>query len=364
MNHPNDIKSPEESFFARLKQLEQSKSLDHKNELWQRIAVDARKYNRKKRRRLWISSASVAAVLLLLVSLSTHVWLTNYGSDVDTATHPEELLSESFSDIKEVTLIRHNKEIVATSSQPSIVHNRKGDVQMDGMDVQMGTEKRKDGGVGTPEYNVVVVPKGKQAVLTLSDGSKIRINSRSKVVYPERFSASKREIYVDGEAFLEVVHNAELPFVVKTSQFDVNVLGTSFNVTAYRELSSSQVALVEGSVRVITDEQTTSLEPSQVVSIVNGTIEVPRTADLLPYIGWIDGFVYLQSTPIGDLLSRMSFYYGIPFEWASDSLQLRVSGKLDISRDLSSALNYISQIVPISFTRYENKILVNPAASK
>ena len=89
--------------------------------------------------------------------------------------------------------------------------------------------------------------------LTFSDGTKIWVNSGSKVIYPVSFEKKKREIYVEGEVYLDVTHDTSWPFVVRTQQVDVKVLGTSFNVSAYKDDSNMQVTLVEGKVEVNTN---------------------------------------------------------------------------------------------------------------
>ena len=79
----------------------------------------------------------------------------------------------------------------------------------------------------------LLVPAGKRSMITFPDGTKIWINSGTQLIYPSRFSSSKREIFVNGEVYLEVTKDANRPFIVKTEALDVKVLGTSFNVKAY-----------------------------------------------------------------------------------------------------------------------------------
>ncbi len=84
-------------------------------------------------------------------------------------------------------------------------------------------------------FNQLIVPNGKRSTLALEDGTKMWINAGSRVIYPNKFKKNKREIYVDGEVYMEVARDEERPFVVKTNMLDVQVLGTSFNVMAYKK---------------------------------------------------------------------------------------------------------------------------------
>lgn len=77
----------------------------------------------------------------------------------------------------------------------------------------------------------MVIPRGKRSVLTFSDGSKVWVNAGTRVIYPTEFEKDKREIYVDGEIYIEVARDEERPFYVRTKDMNVRVLGTKFNVT-------------------------------------------------------------------------------------------------------------------------------------
>ncbi len=100
-------------------------------------------------------------------------------------------------------------------------------------------------------YNQLEVPCGQQAKLTLSDGTKIWLNSKSKLIYPDHFSSSSREVELHGEGYFEVTHNQKNPFIVKTSTLKVKVLGTSFNVTSYDNDKDIKVTLVKGSISIL-----------------------------------------------------------------------------------------------------------------
>ena len=115
--------------------------------------------------------------------------------------------------------------------------------------------------------NIVEVPRGQRVALTLSDGTKVWLNSNSKFVYPAQFSSEERDVRLEGEGFFEVAHNPKSPFTVHVDLLRIKVLGTKFNVKAYKE-ETSFVTLAEGKVEVITDddEQKVTMKPNQQVS--------------------------------------------------------------------------------------------------
>lgn len=128
--------------------------------------------------------------------------------------------------------------------------------------------------------NMVEVPNGQRASLTLSDGTKVWLNSHSKFTYPAQFSSKKREVKLEGEGFFEVAHNGKAPFVVHADLLQVKVLGTKFNVRVYNEEPSS-ITLAEGKVEVATNDNEckVTLRPNEQVTyskeeglIVNKTV--------------------------------------------------------------------------------------------
>ena len=128
--------------------------------------------------------------------------------------------------------------------------------------------------------NTIEVPNGQRASLTLSDGTKVWLNSHSKFTYPAQFSSKMRDVKLEGEGFFEVAHNEKAPFVVHADLLQVKVLGTKFNVRAYNEEPSS-ITLAEGKVEVATNdnEHKVTLRPNEQVTyskddglVVNKTV--------------------------------------------------------------------------------------------
>lgn len=342
-------------FFFAINIAEEKRAATHLDEGWKRLsrAANDRIRIRRRRSQIILLSASAAAVLLIVgISLFFDFTVINQGDRTDESG---DLISVHGRELRDVTLYCRGEQIVATSDQPIIRHSD-GTIFMDNIEVKMTAPFLKN-----KNYNTIVVPKGKQAVVILSDGSKLIINARTTVKYPDTFDTTTREVYVDGEAYLDVVSNENSPFVVKTEKFEVEVLGTIFAISSYSNQPESTVALVEGSVNVVLNDKPVLLFPNQLVSIVDGDISNPRHVNLKSLLSWKDGLIHLNSTPIHAVLDRLSFHYDTHFEYSSTFLSnVKVSGKLDISSsDLSSVLNYLSQIAPVQFTRYSDKIIIS-----
>ncbi len=109
---------------------------------------------------------------------------------------------------------------------------------------------KEDNKNAPPEMNTLVIPYGSRSVVTLSDGTRVWLNAGSRLIYPSKFVDKSREVFLVGEAFFDVKENKNQPFVVKTIDVQVEVLGTRFNVMAYPEDFAVQTVLEEGSVEI------------------------------------------------------------------------------------------------------------------
>lgn len=199
------------------------------------------------------------------------------------------------------------------------------------------------------QLSQLIVPKGKRSTLTFSDGTKIWINSGSKILYPQIFEKDKREIYVDGEVFIEAAKDRNRPLIVHTKKMDVQVLGTSFNVRAYRKQQLTSVTLVTGKVEVQTNKDNKIvLSPNQLLEYSCGKTKVSNV-DVYDYTCWKDGVMKFNGTPLKVILSQLSQYYDVVFVFDTDMPNIKYIGKLDLNEDLNKVLNTITLTAPIRF---------------
>ena len=168
----------------------------------------------------------------------------------------------------------------------------------------------------------------------------------------------KREIYVEGEVFLEVAENVDRPFYVRTQEFEVRVLGTSFGIRAYEDEMEQGVVLVSGKVNVKTkDRQETVLTPNDRYVLQNGK-PVVKLVDVYEYISWKDGVLCFERSCIGDILTRLEKYYGVEIDYTSEVKGISCSGKLELKNDLKEVLESLTKTAPIRYESVDNKIKV------
>ncbi|NLI35101.1 MAG: DUF4974 domain-containing protein [Bacteroidales bacterium] len=209
-------------------------------------------------------------------------------------------------------------------------------------------------------FNQLIVPFGHSSNLTLSDGTRIWLNAGTRLIYPVSFKEKTREIYVEGEIYLEVAHDADHPFIVRTSQnMDVRVLGTHFDVKAYRGGPLQRVVLVSGSVQVSQNNALAKLLPNEMYEVRNGGSAVVKQVDPSYYISWTKGLYLTNDERLGDIFSDLMKYYGVDMKYDASVSSLRCSGKLDLKDNFESVMKAISETAPIVYNRNNNKYYVH-----
>lgn len=137
------------------------------------------------------------------------------------------------------------------------------------------------------EFNTLVVSRGGEYILTLSDGTKVWLNSETELKYPVRFMSNTREVHVKGEAYFEVKKDSLHPFIVHTPHTNTKVLGTSFNVSAYEDEELTAITLVQGKVEVYNQSEKCILEPGwQAVSNNISEKLKKQQVNITSYVSW------------------------------------------------------------------------------
>ena len=180
-------------------------------------------------------------------------------------------------------------------------------------------------------------------------------------MYPRVFADNRREIYVEGEIYLDVTPDKSRPFVVKTHQFNVEVLGTSFNVNAYKGKKQSEVVLVEGSVRLSDKYQKEVLmKPDNLVVVSEGRASRIKRVRAKDYTAWINGLLILHNEPLMSVFERLNRFYDVSIVVAPAIQTEIVDGKLDLRLPLSELVRMISVVVPIDCQMIDGTYYISP----
>lgn len=213
---------------------------------------------------------------------------------------------------------------------------------------------------GQPRMQTIHVPAGQRAEITLADGTAVWLNSHSTLSFPDRFPEGSRQVELDGEGYFTVAHDARSPFTVKTGKYDIRVLGTEFNVKAYRRSEWFETALLKGSVEIAGPEndRPLRLKPNEVASLHEGRLQKTAIPDY-NYFKWKEGLFCFEDETVEQLIEKMQLYYDIRIEVRRPSLlQHRYSGKFRIKDGIEHVLKVLQLKHKFTYTKDEELNLI------
>ncbi len=202
-------------------------------------------------------------------------------------------------------------------------------------------------------YNKLSIPRGGEYRIELEDGTKVWINSASRLQYPVVFSGDTREVYLEGEAYFEVRRDSSRPFIVHAGQQKVTVLGTSFGITCYGNEVNDYTTLVSGKVNVELEQgkQAFMLEPGMQVEYnkVSGMVR-ERRVDVAEFVAWKEGKYVFKQKRLEDILSTLSRWYDFEvFYQNSEMKEVLFSGELRRFDDFNYLLRLIERTSDVKF---------------
>lgn len=236
-----------------------------------------------------------------------------------------------------------NKAVLTLSGGRQIVLDsaQRGDLAIEG---NTRVSKAADGklsynalnSAASTAYNTLSTPRGGQYQLTLSDGTVVWLNAASSITYPTAFSGDRREVAITGEAYFEVKYRANQPFRVRVGKDTVEDLGTHFNINAYTDEPGMKTTLLEGRVRVDAPGGSVVLEPGQqAVSQAGSPIKINGTADMEEAVAWKNGLFQFNRADIQTVMRQIARWYNVEVRFEGPVSHDRFWGKLP--RDLNAS---------------------------
>ena len=220
----------------------------------------------------------------------------------------------------------------------------------------------------TVQYTETIAPRGQKSQIVLSDGTKVWLNSDTKIRYPGQFSKNQRDIYLNGEAFFEVTKNEHQPFLVHTSGPDVKVLGTRFNVKAYADENQVETSLFEGRVNLLLPAQGSDqpvekiLNPGQSVIFSNTTNNlVPAKFPKDEIDGWKKNQLIFKDDTFVKLVKKIERWYNV--EMIYDEKQFdnrRLTVELYEGERLEKLMDILCLALSVDFKYEKGKIILTP----
>ena len=201
---------------------------------------------------------------------------------------------------------------------------------------------------GNPEDEIVMhtlhVPAGQRAELTLADGTNVWLNAKTKLTFPSRFTRSHREVELDGEAYFTVSHDPGTPFLVNTGNYAIKVLGTEFQVTAYRSNNIFETSLLKGSVEILSlqSDEKIKLLPDYMTYVKDGKLTRRRIDDHDSFL-WRKGLFSFTNERMEDIIDKLQLYYDVKIEAKNNQiLDLPYTGKFWIKDGIEHVVKVLS----------------------
>jgi len=193
-------------------------------------------------------------------------------------------------------------------------------------------------------YNTVSTPMGGQYQLVLSDGSKVWLNAGSSLHFPISFTGKERTVELTGEGYFEIAHNVDMPFNVKVNNVNVQVLGTHFDINAYKDEDGVRTTLLEGLVKVNTGSTNLMLQPGQQARIDRKkNLSINKEVDTDEVIAWKNGWFNFNSLQIQDILRQISRWYNVEIRYEGETTQKHFTGMVTRNSNVSEVLRIMEQ---------------------
>jgi len=328
---------------------EQSKQLNTEqfiSGLDEQVALEALKRQQSPRKiHSWKYAAAAAIIIIFGIGLWLNLldWKNTFPETVVKKTSP--------LNHKAIQLRLENGEVLTLNKE-----NKNGLIDIANFKIHTsdkGIEAIKGG--DTDAQTTLYVPAKQDYQITLSDGTKVWLNSASKLQFPISFSGTQREIYIEGEAYLEVAKDIKKPFIVHTKNTDIKVLGTKFNLNTYNE-NLTKTALIEGAVLLTSNQKSVKLTPGQqgIYSVGQGFSITSFDQDQT--LGWINGIYYFQNSSLKEISSVINRWFDIEIVFETPQIAgIRLSGMIE-KQQLTSFLKDLETSTDVQSKLKNNKL--------
>ena len=301
----------------------------------------------------WKKWTAVAAVLMLL-SAGAWWWVSHnrapdapvVKNDVPPGANGAIL---TMADGKQIVLDSTNIIFTATDGNAKIVKGSKDQI----------TYKAADAASAELYYNTISTPRGRKINVVLADGTKVWLNAASSIKFPTVFSGSQRLVEIRGEAYFEVAANVKKPFIVKKmgSDYEVQVLGTQFNINAYDDEDLVKTTLLEGAVRI----KNKILKPGQ--QAVGGKdqneLTIVLDVNTAEVMSWKNGVFNFDRADIHTVMRQIARWYDVDVEYRG-TITRHFGGTISQDVNVSQVFKMLELTGAVRFTIEGRKITVMP----
>lgn len=329
-----------------------------KEDAWLSISKSLSKPEKKSKVRRLHTWLPYAAAVVLLFAVS-YFMIEQVRTDYDFGKDYNFSEISSIGSKKAVLTLENGQKVNLEESNKELITEADGTLIQKNADSELiydNASSAKDRVL----YNQIEIPRGGEYSLVLADGTKVWLNSESSLRYPVQFVGNKRKVELTGEAYFEVSHNPNKPFVIASHDTEIKVLGTSFNVSAYDDEEHISTTLVEGSVELSCLGNKELLKPGFQATIKKGDnrFKVEKVNTAL-YTSWKDGVFRYKDQSLEEICHQLSRWYNVEFFFTDHKYrEYRFTGAAKKNKQLDFTLNLIEKMADVQFAIKDDKIIV------
>jgi len=350
------------------KKILDSKNFNERNQLYNSINIEqawievSAKLMSPAKNQTWKIVFKYAAAILIPVLLAiTGYWYFN--DQADEIIHPQMVDIQPGSN-NAVLVLANGKSFDLTNDSLKEVIEKDGTViKNNNKELNYSSQDLKD--QKQTMMNTLIVPRGGEYHVVLSDGTRMFVNSMSKLVFPVKFCGHTREItLVEGEAYFEVTKDKTKPFIVNVKGMNVEVLGTSFDIKAYLDDTYSYTTLVEGKVKLNLNDQPSKiqfLEPNQQAIFNPSSVGMEiQKVDAKQVVQWTNGKYLFTNQTLDEIMKTLSRWYDFEYRYENEALgQIRFEGGLNKYESIEPIINIINKTEKVRVSVKGREVIIS-----
>jgi ferric-dicitrate binding protein FerR (iron transport regulator) len=334
-----------ENFQARNDQFE---SINTKR-AWDEFSMKIKIRKRNKSVSMFLKYAAIV-FFPILIGTATYYFIGRYGQQKDNTS----VISMIKPGFRNAILVLNNGQNIDLCKQENATIKEADGSVINKLNNELNYLNNQSAKSKKELRNTLLIAKGGEYSIVLSDSTKVFLNSMSRLVYPVKFSGDKREVTLEGEAYFEVRKDRQHPFIVTVNGMQINVLGTSFNVNAYPDELKVYTTLVEGKVMINPANQEDKkwiLEPNQQAAFGRSDSEVKISdVDAKLYMQWTKGTYTFTDQPLDEIMKSLSRWYDFTYSFSDESLKtIRFEGGLNKYESIEPILDIITRTGKVTY---------------
>ncbi|MDN5286902.1 MAG: FecR family protein [Mucilaginibacter sp.] len=330
-----------------------------KQEIVNKLNNQVTSAEKKTFKKIWAAAAAAAVVFALSLIIYHQVQLSSDKITKNSLLTNKSPVVPGFN--KAMLTLSDGSNIDLNDSKKGLL-SKQGGASVGKLDDGKLVYNAKDAEVkkAVTLYNTITTPRGGQYQVVLSDGTKVWLNAASSLKFPAIFTGSERKVELTGEAYFEVAKNKNMPFKIAVNNMGIEVLGTHFNVDAYKDEQVIKTTLLEGSVKLVTDNHEAYLKPGQQASLGQQQTFNIHPVNTEEAVAWKNGYFMFNNENIQDIMRKISRWYDVEVVYEGKIDEKDFGGTVSRFDSVTGVLKSLELTGTVHFKMEGRRITVMP----